>query len=251
MKATELYYPRIEVVVGDYVFDRGIQIESHSACDAYFDWARIRFTEQFEDKLQIARGTPALINLGYDNSYREVFAGYIAQSYSAGAQADEIILKDDMLLLERIQISATFQDTTPQEILTYILAQAGIRKMSLSPQVYPQRKRVPLSRVSGVQAINAVNAAWGIRQRFFFQDRVFYWGTSPAQEQVYAFEYGVNILGLTREGGEWELETVSAPFVRHSHKIEVKHPKVTGTFTVRKVVFRTTDSGFIRTHIYF
>ena len=251
MEATELYYPQIEVIVGDYAFDRGIQIESHSARDGYCDWARIRFTEQFEDQLQIARGTPAVINLGYDNSFREVFAGYVAQPYSTGAQADEIILKDDMLLLERTQISATFQDTTPQEILTYILAQAGIRKMTLSTQAYPRRKRVALSRASGVQAVEAVNAVWGIRQPFFFQGRIFHWGVSPPQDKTYLFEYGVNILGLTREGSEWELETVSAPFVRNSHKIEVKHPKVTGTFTVRKVVFLTTDAGFIRTHIYF
>jgi hypothetical protein len=45
----------------------------------------------------------------------------------------------------------------------------------------------------------------------------------PEQEKVYTFEYGVNILGLTRAGGEWELETVSAPFVKHSHEIVVNH----------------------------
>ena len=78
-----------------------------------------------------------------------------------------------------------------------------------------------------------------------------YWGEKPEQEKTYIFEYGVNIIALTRVGGAWELETVSAPFVRHSHKISVKHPKVSGEFEVAKVVSATNDDGFIRTKIYF
>lgn len=41
------------------------------------------------------------------------------------------------------------------------------------------------------------------------------------------------------------------PFVRHSHKISVKHPKVSGEFEVSKVVSSTSENGFIRTKIYF
>ena len=61
----------------------------------------------------------------------------------------------------------------------------------------------------------------------------------------------MNILNLDRVGGEWELETISAPFVKHSHEIVVNHPKVSGTFEVKKVVFTTNDDGFIRTYITF
>ena len=65
------------------------------------------------------------------------------------------------------------------------------------------------------------------------------------------FEYGVNILSLTRFGGVWELETVSAPFVKHSHKIAVEHPKVSGEFEVSSVKIITNEDGFIRTYINF
>jgi phage-related protein len=78
-----------------------------------------------------------------------------------------------------------------------------------------------------------------------------YWDEKPEQKKVYTFERGVNILGLNRAGGVWELETVSAPFVKHSHKINVIHPQVSGEFEVSKVVSATNDSGFIRTYIYF
>lgn len=49
----------------------------------------------------------------------------------------------------------------------------------------------------------------------------------------------------------WELETVSAPFVKHSHKINLIHPQISGEQEVLKVVSTTNDSGFIRTYIYF
>ena len=49
----------------------------------------------------------------------------------------------------------------------------------------------------------------------------------------------------------WELETVSAPFVKHSHKIAVEHPKVSGEFEVSSVKIITNEDGFIRTYINF
>ena len=159
--------------------------------------------------------------------------------------------KNTMLLLEDLTINDTYLNTTPQEMIAHFLSLAGITDVSLSSQVYPERKRVPICGLSGVKAIDAVNAAWGLKNKFFFSGGTFYWGTAPKQEKVYAFEYGINILSLERSGGVWIIETVSAPFVKHSHKIAVTHPKVNGTFEVSKVVFSTNDAGFIRTYIYF
>ena len=76
-------------------------------------------------------------------------------------------------------------------------------------------------------------------------------GRKPEQKKVTVFEYGVNVLTLTRSGGVWELETVSVPWVKHSHKISIEHPKISGEFEVKKVITKTDDSGFIRTSIYF
>ena len=42
-----------------------------------------------------------------------------------------------------------------------------------------------------------------------------------------------------------------APFIKHSHKINLIHPQVSGEVEVSKVVSKTNDSGFIRTYIYF
>ena len=251
MEITELYNPQIAAQAGPYSFDQGIEIEVFSSQESYFDWAKIRFTEQYQPSITLKRKDAAAIELGYSDSFEEVFAGYVAAPYDAGGFANEINLKDDMLLLEETEINNTFLDTTPQEMISYFLSQAGVSRSKLSSQSYPERKQVPIRKMNVIQAINAVHAAWGIKKQFFFSGGVFYWDEKPEQAKVYSFEYGVNIINLTRAGGVWELETVSAPFVKHSHKINVEHPKMSGEVEVKKIVTMTNDSGFLRSYINF
>ncbi len=251
METIELYYPQIAVQAGGYTFDKGIEIEIYSARSSYFDWAKIRFTEQFRPKISLARKAPSSIQMGYNSLLDEVFSGFVSKKYDGGAYINEVDLKDEMLLLEETIINDTFLNTTPQEMISYFLAQAGLSKMKLASKSYPRRKMLPIREQSVVQAINTVNAAWGLKVPFFFSGGTFYWDEKPEQSKIYTFEYGVNIISLTRAGGVWELETVSAPFVKHSHKINVIHPQISGEQEVLKVVSTTNDSGFIRTYIYF
>lgn len=251
METLELFYPQITACAGPYILDQGIEFEIFSARSSYFDWAKIRFTEGFQPKISLARKAAAAIELGYNSIMEEVFTGFVSHPYNYGGSTDEITLKDEMLLLEDTQINNTFLDTTPQEVISYILAQAGVGKKKLSAQGFPTRKKLPIRQMSGVQAINAVNAAWNIKKRFFFSGGIFYWGVKPEQQKVYTFERGVNIINLLRNGGVWELETVSVPFIRHSHKINVIHPKISGEQEVIKVLIYVNDDGFIRTKIYF
>lgn len=251
MKTTELYYPQIAAQAGGYTFDKGIEVEIYSAKSSYFDWAKIRFTEQFRPKVSLARRDPGSIRMGYNGALDEVFSGFVARRYDGGAYVNEVELKDEMLLLEETVINDTFLDTTPQELIAYFLSQAGLSKMKLAAKGYPTRKMLPIREQNVIQAINTVNAAWGLKVPFFFSGGTFYWDEKPEQDMVYTFEYGVNIISLTRAGGVWELETVSVPFVKHTHKINLIHPQVSGEQEVLKVVSTTNDSGFIRTYIYF
>ncbi len=275
METKELYYPQISAQAGSYTFEEGVELEIYSSKSSYYDWAKIRFTSQFRPKLSLKKKDPATIQLGYDGTLEDVFTGFVSGEYDGGTYANEVALKDEMLLMEETIINDTFLDTTPQELISYFLAQAGLSKMKLSSKTYPTRKMLPIRRQTAVQAINAVNAAWGLRVPFFirrqtavqainavnaawglrvpffFSGGVFYWDEKPEQKKVYTFERGVNILNLRRAGGVWELETVSAPFIKHSHKINLIHPQVSGEVEVSKVVSKTNDSGFIRTYIYF
>lgn len=247
MENSELFYPQICAEVGGYVFEEGIEIQICSAKASRSDWAKVRFTREFETKIQLEQAADAEIRMGYSGVLDEVFQGYVAKRWTGG----EIVLKDEMLVLESTGICETFQDAVPQEIIRFVLARCGITQMRLSEEVYPQRRLVPIPKQSAVAAIETVNAAWGLQIPFYFAGGVFHWGTVPEQEQIYTFEYGVNILSLNRVGRMWELETVSAPFVRHSQMIRVEHPQVQGEVEVQKVLFTTNDAGFIRTFIYF
>lgn len=251
MILSQLFYPQIEVQLGSYTFTEGIELETASAKDTPFDWAKIHFTQQLQDNVQIAKGDEARVLLGYDGNLEEVLVGYVAKSYPAADGANDLLIKDEMLRIEETVIHDTFLDVTPQDLISYLLSQAGITQARLTDQLFPPRRRFPVQRQNGLQLLGSINTAWGLRLPYYFSGGVFYWGVTPSQSKVYHFEYGVNIMSLQRSGGVWELETVSAPFVKHSHVIQITHPLLTGEVEVTKVVSRTNDAGFLRTVIYF
>lgn len=252
MQVEELFYPQVVARLGGYTFQCGVTVEVSSSRETCCDWAKVRFTEDiFQPRISLAKMEPAAIAFGYGDVLDDTFVGYVAKTYNNGDGADEITLKDDMIRLEGTIVNATFQDTTPQEVIAYLLTLAGVTNMVLSQESYPVRARVSIRQATAVQAIRQLHAAWGITVPFYFSGGTFYWGVDPEQDKVYTFEYGVNILTLIRSGGIWELETVSAPFVRHSQKIRVEHPKIRGEYTVRSVRTITNEDGFIRTYIRF
>lgn len=250
MDTLELFSPQIQASIGPYQFTQGIEFEVYSSRDSLFDWAKVRFTGVYSEVVELERRDAADLHLGYEGALEPVFTGYVSQGYSSG-NADEIVLKDAMLLLESTKVNNTFLETTPQEMIQYGLSQAGISQYQLASQAYPERRRVPIRDMSVRAMLEEIHTIWGIRPAFFFSNGVFHWGTEPEQMSIYFFEYGVNILTMTRSGGNWEMETIAVPFIRHSHTIEVDHPKVAGTFLVRKMVVTSTSEGFIRTVITF
>ena len=144
METKELYYPQISAQAGSYTFEEGVELEIYSSKSSYYDWAKIRFTSQFRPKLSLKKKDPATIQLGYDGTREDVFTGFVSGNYDGGTYANEVALKDEMLLMEETIINDTFLDTTPQELISYFLAQAGLSKMKLSSKTYPTRKMLPI-----------------------------------------------------------------------------------------------------------
>lgn len=247
----ELFYPGIGVQIGAYSIKKGIEIETCSDAESYFDWAKIRFTDPYQTQIGIAKGDEMSIYLGYSGIMEEVFTGYVSSPYNRAQGKNEILAKDEMQRLETVTISETFLDVTPQEIVRYLLASAGITNFQISQEVYQPKKVVPVAQKNGIQVLEEIRRLWQIRKRFYFSGGVFYWCTDPEQKQTYLFEYGSNIIRLERSMGSWELETVSMPFIHHSQTIKVIHPAYTGSALVKKVLFKTNDAGFIRTYITF
>lgn len=251
METNELFYPEINVAIKDYNFQKGIEIEVYSSKDSYFDWGKVRFTQQFKENITLNKEDKAMIELGYDGVFDEVFEGYVVNPISEGSYVNEVVLKDDAIHLENTYITNTFLDATPQEILTFCLNKAGILDAKISSKTYQKKKVVPIYKKNVISVIEEIHSIWKIKEEFYFSRGVFYWGEKPEQNKIYEFEYGINIISLERPGGVWELETVSAPFIKHSQKIIVRHPKISGEFEIKKVVFTTNETGFIRTYIYF
>ena len=251
MDRQDLFYPEIEVQIGSYVFSQGVSLKIYSDRIAPTDWGKLTFSNPYKEKISLMDLDEVVIRLGYAGKLQEVFLGNLVKGYDGAGCLNEILFKDRMLMLEQTSITDTYLSCTPQEIIREGLKKAGITEYKLSGTVYPKRAMFPVVKKSMIQVLNQINAAWGINVRGNFIKGVFYWGEAPEQKEILEFEYGSNIISLDRNKDMWELTTVSVPSMQHSQKISVVHPKVTGIFETRKIIFQTNEGGFIRTQIYF
>lgn len=251
MKTQNLFYPVQNAVVGGYAFNAGISIEVFSDRAYLYDWARIRFTRQFNGSISLNRGDKAEIAMGYDGRMQTIFKGAVARQYNQATFKDEILIKDYTMLLEDALMSGTFLDVTPQDMVQQGLMVAGIGSMVLSGAGYPAKRRVAIREQPVSEFLMYIDSLWGIRTAKSFLLGTFYWNEKPDQNEMYVFEYGNNIISLTRERSLWKLETIAVPALQHSQQIKIVHPEISGTFEVSKVIFSSDDRGFVRTKIYF
>ena len=251
MQTQNLFYPVQQVVIGDYILQAGISIEVFSDKNYLYDWARIRFTRQFNGYISLERGAEAQISMGYDGKLQTVFKGVVARSYNNATFKDEILIKDYTLKLEDAKIAGTFMEVTPQDMVQQGLMQAGIGDMMLSGESYPVKRKVAIREKTVAEYLMEVDSLWGIQTKKSFLLGRFYWNEKPEQTEMYMFEYGNNIISLTREKKLWKLETVAIPAIQHSCMIEVTHPEISGVFEVSKVIFSSNDRGFVRSKIFF
>ncbi|SKC68225.1 hypothetical protein [Maledivibacter halophilus] len=248
----EFFYPTVSVKIGSYFFDTGVTFDVFSSKEKHFDWAKVRFTKEFVDKVSFNKMDDVKIYLGYSGNNEAIFDGYVKRTVNTGMTLDnEIVAKDEMIKLEETRITETFLNVSPQEIIQYGLDKAGIKNYKIKSQTFVKKPTLVVARKNIVELMGEVNRIWGINERFFFLDKIFYWGEIPDQDEIYEFIYGENIINMTFKNGFWVFETISAPFVRHSHKINVTHPSISGIFEVYRVHYSVNEKGFPRTEIYF
>ena len=137
------------------------------------------------------------------------------------------------------------------KVIRYVLACAGIEDYVLSDEHYGKKDLFVIDRKSGINTIAEVNSSWGIKNPFFFQKKVFYWGTKEEQKEIYVLEEGETILSLNKYGDLWEAETIAIPWIHHSQEVEVQHSKYSGIVTVEKTIVRSDDTGAVHMYIYF
>lgn len=249
MESRKLVSPEFRITVGNYEMTDGIEVECFSSRASHADWCRVELSPRLQGTVDFKDMDEAQVELGYGNDFDCLVDGY-ARSVQ-GDYWKEIMIKDDMMKLDRVAIKASFTGCTPQDVVRYILACAGIEDYVLSDRDYGKKELLVIDTRNGTSAIAEVNSAWGIRAPFFFQEKVFRWGTRREQEETYVLEEGETILSLNKYGDLWEAETVAVPWIHHSQEIEVRHSKYSGTVTVEKTIVRSDDTGAVQMYIYF
>ncbi len=245
----KLVSPEFRLNTEQYELAGGMEIECVSSREARSDWCRIELTSQLKNRIEYEDMERAVLEMGYGDDFDTLIFGYCRKT--AEDYWKEITIRDDMIRVGRVMIRDTFVDCTPQDIIKYILTQAGITKYRLPDEDYGKKGTVITDRQTGIKAIAQVNSVWGLNHDFFFRDGVFYWGCQPEQEAVYILEENTNILSLQKPGTLYEIETLGIPWIHHSQEIEVHHSKYDGTVKVEKTIMKCDSDGFVRMYIYF
>ena len=238
-----LFNPLIKLKVADYELTAGAEAEITSNQESYSDWAKITITENLHKQMSLKSEDLVDIEIGYEGQYFNVFSGGIASINS-----NTLLCSDDMKKLERTFITNTFVDCVPQEIISYCLHQAQISSKEISVDNFAVRSSLPVIKQNGIDVFKLLNKLWKINYKFYFDKRVFYWGSKRINEKIYNFAYLENIINLKYENG-WVLESVVSPFIKHSDLISIEHPKLTGIMEVKKIkhIFK---NGYTRSFIY-
>lgn len=249
MRTKKLITPRFRVTVGKYQLTDGMEVECFSSNESHMDWCRVELSTKLQGILRFGDMEKATVELGYGNDYDTLIDGYVR---CGGTDYwKEIMIKDDMMKLDKVTIKAAFMDCTPQDVIRYVLTCAGVEDYVLSDRNFGKKATFVVDRRSGTSTIAEVNSSWGIGESYFFQDKVFYWGALKEQKERYVLDEGQTILSLNKYGELWEAETIAIPWIHHSQMVDVRHNKFSGTAKVEKTIVRSDATGAVHMYIYF
>lgn len=245
----KLLTPEFKVILKDYILTNGIEVSCFSSRETKCDWCKVELTSQLQKLISYEDFEPVSVQLGYDDDYDTLISGYARRTGSDYWK--EILIRDDMLKLERTEIRVTFRYCEPQDILKYILKQAGIDNYEISDRSYGSKETITINSQNGIEAIKEINNVWGIENNFFFRNRRFYWGCRPGQDVIYILKENENILSMQKYGELFEIETLGVPWIHHSQLIKVEHSKYSGMPLVEKTIIKSDAEGRVRMYIYF
>lgn len=245
----KLIAPEFRITIGDYELAEGMEVECFSSKQSHLDWCKVELANILEGAFVFQNMDPAKVELGYDDDYDVLIDGYVRNE--SPDYWKEIMIKDDLMKLERTIIRVTFMDAEPQDVIRYILACAGITKYSLASKSYGKKGTVTIRSMNGLEAIGEVNSLWGISNPFYFQNGMFYWGSVQEQEEIYVIEENETILSLEKYGTLWQAEVIAIPWIHHSQKIEVRHSKYSGTVEVEQTIVKSDEHGAVHMFLFF
>ena len=122
MGEKKLISPEFRVTVGEYEIKDGVEVECFSSRESHIDWCRVELSPRLQGLIQFKDMDEAQVELGYEDDFDTLIDGYVRCNGSDYWK--EIMIKDDMMKLERATVKGTFIDCTPQDIIRYILTRA-------------------------------------------------------------------------------------------------------------------------------
>lgn len=247
MSEMEFIAPCHRIEIGDYKVNRLASLEVISSRINPCDLAQVNIDCLGVTPHDFQKNDPVKIALGYsEKGFWNVYNGLITDV--SQKRTIEIFTKDNMVLLKK-QISKTFVNATPQEIITFGLRAAGINQFVLSSHYLNKKHLFVAKDITVINLIKMVNRTWNLEDwSFYFEpEGTFYWGPWDDSERyrkglITVFEYGKNIINLVPSDEETgTLETILLPFLRHSTLIEIRDSR----FWRRTVTARIERIRFI------
>lgn len=145
----KLISPEFRVTVGDYEVTDGIEVECFSSKESHMDWCRVELSPQLQGVLKFKDMDEASVELGYEDDFDSLIDGYVRCGDTDYWK--EIMIKDDMMKLDRVTIKASFVDCEPQDVIRYVLACAGIEDYVLSDEHYGKKDLFVIDKKSRYQ----------------------------------------------------------------------------------------------------
>ena len=248
MDTKKLVSPEFHVSIGNYELEEGMSVECTASQEPQAGWCRITLDDEYGGLLDIKDGDDAVVELGYDGDFDVLLEGSILK---AGDSWKDLLIRDGMLKLEALYITATFVDCRPLDVIKYMLGLAGVTEYSLDDSRYGKKDIFVINGKNGLEVLKEINVFWALQHKFYFRGKRFYWGTKEPQNEVYVLEEDETLISLEKRGEMWEAETLGIPWIHPGQEVEIKHTNYEGTAEIHKISVKCDERGFTRMYIYF
>ena len=151
-----LISPEFRICTKKYEITSGMEVECFSSRESRSDWCKVELTSQLQGIISYEDMEKATVELAYGDDYDILLQGYCRRT--EGDYWKEIMIRDAMIKVERTEIKGTFIDCTPQDIIRYVLTQAGIKEYRLNGTEYGKKDTFIVNKQNGIKAIAQVGS---------------------------------------------------------------------------------------------
>lgn len=195
------------ITIGDKSFRRIHSVEISTSVKRIEDTAVVKipttarlerageYITEIETAKAFAPGDEVVIELGYDGQLREEFRGFV--KIVRPNIPIEIECEDEIYLLKRKNLKASFKNTTLKKLLEYIIKDTGISLASDVPVI--NFDTFYFKNISAAKALQTIKEQYGLQMYFSEWMTLFVGLISDNDDQVIKYEIGRNVIDSSLE----------------------------------------------------